>query len=124
KQASLLVQLRMGHCTLNHHLHRMYKVDSPLCPSCGDAPETVEHYLLLCQTYAQQRAELGKKVKMGPEALSELLGDPFAAKALFQFVHETRRFEATYGDLTINSEMEINPPKTKKTRPNARPGGP
>ena len=47
--ASLLMQLQSGHTPLNKHLHHIGSVDSPTCPACKEAQETVLHRLLLCQ---------------------------------------------------------------------------
>ncbi|KAJ7606520.1 hypothetical protein FB45DRAFT_685174, partial [Roridomyces roridus] len=44
----LLLQLRPGHCPLSKHLHRINKADSPICPCCRQADESVAHYLLHC----------------------------------------------------------------------------
>src|SRR5437667_1498082 len=48
-----IVQLRTGHCGLNHYLHRFGKRYSPYC-ECGTGKETVEHYLLECRRYKEQ----------------------------------------------------------------------
>ena len=48
KRASLLFQLRAGHVPLNAYLHKIQKVDSPICPSCQQFSETVMHYILHC----------------------------------------------------------------------------
>src|ERR1700728_4273812 len=46
KQASLLIRLRTGHVPLNKHLFNIKSADSPICPACEDAHETVHHFLL------------------------------------------------------------------------------
>lgn len=48
KHASLLVQLRTGHCLLGAYLYRIKKAETPICTACNDAPETVRHFLLDC----------------------------------------------------------------------------
>jgi hypothetical protein len=56
-----LVQLRTGHCGLNHYLHRFKRARTPYC-SYGYAKEAVEHYSLECRLYYKQRKELWKKI--------------------------------------------------------------
>ena len=51
KHSGLLIQLRTGHAPLNKHLHDIRCTDSPVCPACEDAHETVHHYLLTCPAY-------------------------------------------------------------------------
>jgi len=58
RQASILIQLRTGHVPLQAYLHRFKLSDTPKCPTCGEEPETVTHYLKHCQTYEQQRRRL------------------------------------------------------------------
>ena len=45
-----LVQLWTGHIALNAHLNRIGKADSPICQCCRRANETVEHFMMFCQT--------------------------------------------------------------------------
>ena len=101
RQASLLIQLRTGHAPLNQHLHRITKADTDLCPKCEQARETVAHFILDCPEYEEARARM--YFKLGPPAtsLQYLLTDPKAMKPLFRFIHDTRRFAATYDDLLL-----------------------
>ena len=55
--AATIVQLRTGHCGLNHYLHRFGINGSPYC-DCGYGKETVEHYLLECRNYKEPRKRL------------------------------------------------------------------
>src|SRR5436190_23726196 len=45
-----IIQLQIGHCGLNHYLHRFSIQNSPYC-KCSVGKETVEHYLLECRRY-------------------------------------------------------------------------
>ncbi|KAG8695257.1 hypothetical protein FRC09_009276, partial [Ceratobasidium sp. 395] len=54
-QATLLFRLITGHIQLQRHLHTIHAVDSPVCEGCGDAPETVAHFILQCPKYAHLR---------------------------------------------------------------------
>ena len=54
RSSNLLCRLRHGHCGLNSYLHRIGKSD-PLCEWCEGEDETVEHYMLSCPAFAEQR---------------------------------------------------------------------
>ena len=51
--AALLIQLRSGHIPLNMYLHRIGKIDSPLCQECRKN-ETVFHYLIECRWHSTE----------------------------------------------------------------------
>ena len=53
-QASILMQLCTGHIPLNYFLHKINKVESPTCPLCRTANETIHHYLLDCPGFAYE----------------------------------------------------------------------
>ncbi|MPC39135.1 hypothetical protein E2C01_032657 [Portunus trituberculatus] len=40
--------LRLGHTTLNAHLHHLRLSHDPFCPWCRTTPEAMEHFLLQC----------------------------------------------------------------------------
>lgn len=49
RQAAILTQLRTGHVSLNQHLFRINRAESPVCPHCNDlVVESVEHFLVRC----------------------------------------------------------------------------
>ncbi|KAF9007851.1 hypothetical protein BDQ17DRAFT_1178234, partial [Cyathus striatus] len=51
-----VTQLVTGHIALNKHLHRIGKVASPMCTKCNtNSPESVDHFLLRCPAFANQR---------------------------------------------------------------------
>lgn len=54
---SAITRLRIGHAGVNAHLNRFEMSDSPLCQRCS-LPETIEHFLMTCPTYQQQRSSL------------------------------------------------------------------
>jgi len=91
RQATRLVQLRTGHIPLNQYLHRFHIIDSPQC-ACGQGVETISHYILHCKQYMKQRSELRSKVEPRGMKLHTLLGDPKHAKAITEYVAETKRF--------------------------------
>ena len=89
---AVITQLRTGHCGLNHYLHRFNLEDTPYC-KCGHGRETVEHYLLECQLYAEERKELRKKVGAGRMRLEKLLGYPKLVKHTVAFIATTKRLQ-------------------------------
>ncbi|KNZ78050.1 hypothetical protein J132_02342 [Termitomyces sp. J132] len=111
RQALSLMQLRTGHCPLNHYLHWFKKSDMPTCPACHQADEMVKHFLLHCSAHARQWHELSKIVDLETEALSKLLSNAKSAKALFQYINSMGHFKRTYGDLKIIEGMTNSKPK-------------
>jgi hypothetical protein len=97
--AVLLLQLHTGHIPLAKHLHRINKADSPICPCCRQADETVVHYLLCCSAHHDARQELSRKGGRPATVLSKLLGSPELYPPLFQFVARTGRFHNVHGAL-------------------------
>ncbi|KAF8593300.1 hypothetical protein BDV93DRAFT_424834, partial [Ceratobasidium sp. AG-I] len=51
----LLLQLITGHAPLQSHLSRLQVVDTRVCSHCGEAPETVAHFLLRWPAFAGER---------------------------------------------------------------------
>ncbi|KAI0365283.1 hypothetical protein BV20DRAFT_909194, partial [Pilatotrama ljubarskyi] len=69
-----LTHLRTGHAPLNDHLHRIGRADSPLCPACMTARETVIHHLIQCPACRRQRALLpGAALSLGKTSHDVLL---------------------------------------------------
>lgn len=52
--SSQLTQILTGHCFLNAHMHRFNLTNSPIC-GCGQANETVDHFLFVCPAHAAAR---------------------------------------------------------------------
>src|SRR5437762_1368706 len=86
--AATIVQLRTGHCGLNHYLHRFGKRTSPYC-ECGYGKETVEHYMLECRKYKDQRKRLRKEVGGRKMKVGILLGDPTLIKNTMTYIRKT-----------------------------------
>ena len=86
-----IIQLRTGHCSLNSYLHRFGQIDSPLC-ECGTGPETVEHFLLECPCYSEQRTEMRTKAGTESMRVDALLGtSEIIIKCTEKFINDTRR---------------------------------
>ena len=108
--ASILSQLRTNHVPLQAYLHKFKLVDSPMCPYCGEAPETVTHFLIFCPEFALYRRQLRRRV--GPRVHLDLsiLGDSKRLPNLFRFIKASDRFELKYGDLDPTS-IPQDPPE-------------
>ncbi|KAE9391181.1 hypothetical protein BT96DRAFT_832419 [Gymnopus androsaceus JB14] len=96
---SMLVHLRTGHNYLYAHLHRIGKVDSPLCPACKRDPETTYHYLIQCPAHRGARACLKAEVGSRNMTTEKLLNEKGRLKQLFQYINDTGRFRNTFGVL-------------------------
>lgn len=57
RETSLLLRLRIGCSWTAARSYRLGRATSPACSSCGE-PETIEHLLLACPAYLQQRGPL------------------------------------------------------------------
>jgi hypothetical protein len=57
KEAGILAQLRTGMARLNSYLHRIDAAPSDKCV-CGQARETVDHFLFRCKKWTAYRAEM------------------------------------------------------------------
>ena len=88
--AAKIAQLRMGHCGLNRYLYRFSIRNSPYC-QCGYGKETVEHYLLECRNYREQRKKLRREAGTGKMRVEILLGDPKTIKYTLDYINETGR---------------------------------
>lgn len=89
-QAAVLTQLRTGHVALNHYLHRINAIDSPLCLRCGE-PETVDHYLLRCSRFLAPRQALRGRLKGQVLSTRSLLGLRKNLSTLMAFIEHTGR---------------------------------
>ena len=110
-QASILMQLRTGYIPLNYFLHKIGKVDSPTCPTCQTADETVHHYLLDCPGFTHECHSLAQAMGQNSKSMQHLLGNWCAYKALLKYVRTTGRFKDTYGDLPMHlTQADVSPP--------------
>ncbi|KAJ6114125.1 hypothetical protein N7512_007570 [Penicillium capsulatum] len=57
KEASVLAQLRTGMARLNGYLYRINVAETDQC-ACGQARETVEHFLFRCRKWTSHRTEM------------------------------------------------------------------
>ena len=90
--AAKIAQLRTGHCGLNRYLHRFGLRNSPYC-QCGYGKETVEHYLLECRKYKEERKKLRREVGAGNMRVVRLLGDTKLIRHTMEFMKVTGRLD-------------------------------
>ncbi|KZL63694.1 putative transposable element [Colletotrichum incanum] len=108
KQASILAQLRTGMARLNWYLHQIGAAASEQC-ACGQAAETVEHFLFRCTQWTVQRAPMIQRTDTDRGNLSFYLGgkaasDPDDWSPCMDVVRETVKFAMATGRL----DMQIN----------------
>ncbi|KAG2069551.1 hypothetical protein BDR04DRAFT_1101431 [Suillus decipiens] len=76
---------------LNHHLHRIGKIDSPRCPFCPEKDNTVHHYLLDCPQYVRGRHILNNSLRRQTSSIAFFLTSEQAIAPLMRFVNSTER---------------------------------
>ena len=64
----------MYHTTINEYLHRFNIIETAEC-ECGAAKETIDHFLLNCELYDEERDKLRRKVGAHGMRTCSLLGD-------------------------------------------------
>ncbi len=106
KEASVLAQLRTDMSCLNESLYRIRAVPSGQC-ECGQARETVDHYLFSCTKWTAQRTEMLQCTDTRRGNISFFLGGKTrsddkrwkpnldAVRATIRFARATGRFERT-----------------------------
>lgn len=104
REASTLAQLRTGMARLNGYLHRIGAAESDQC-ACGQARETVQHFLFRCTLWTTHRAHLLEQTDTRRGSLSFHLGgkapsdsEPWtpnmnAVRATVKYAIATRRFD-------------------------------
>jgi hypothetical protein len=68
------------------------------CTHCGYERETVEHFLLECEQFYEERCTLRSKVGARQMTMASLLGNKEAVKATLEYVVETARFSEKSGE--------------------------
>jgi exonuclease III/ribonuclease HI len=106
KEASVLAQLRTGMARLNAYLHRIGVAPSDQC-ACGQARETVEHFLFRCRKWTAYRTEMLRCTNTHRSNISFYLGgkSPSDNKDWapnVKAVRATIRFAMTTGRLDAN----------------------
>ena len=106
KEASVLAQLRTGMARLNGYLYRINVAETDQC-ACGQARETVEHFLFRCRKWTAHRTEMLQCTHTHRSNMSFFLGGKSpsddqkwkpnleAVRASIRFAIATGRLEAT-----------------------------
>ncbi|KIM62599.1 hypothetical protein SCLCIDRAFT_119325 [Scleroderma citrinum Foug A] len=84
-----------------HHLARIGKSPSPLCPNCGANYETVHHLVLMCLAYQMERRRLQRKIGSRRMRLEHLLMNATTIGDFLRFLASTHRFARTFGNLNL-----------------------
>ena len=93
------MQLRTGHVPLQAYLERIGKELTRTCPTCGEAPETVYHYLVECSTYSLHRAVHFAGLGRADRNLKHLLTSDRALRPLLEYINATERLRHVFGAL-------------------------
>lgn len=106
KEASALAQLRTGMARLNVYLHRIGASATDQC-ECGQAQETVNHFLLRCRKWTAQRVEMLQCTTADRGNISMYLGGKALTDAErwvpnMEAVRATIRFTIATGRLDAN----------------------
>ncbi len=106
KESSVLAQLRTGMARLNSYLHRINAAPTDVC-ACGQARETVEHFLFRCTQWQAFRTEMLQCTETHRSNISYYLGgksptddkswtpDLTAVRATIRFAMATGRLDNT-----------------------------
>jgi hypothetical protein len=110
KEATILAQLRTGMTRLNSYLSKIRAADSDLC-ICGQASETVEHFLFRCTKWTALREGMLQCTETRRGNLSFYLGgkarsDPERWKPDMRAVRETIKYTLATGRLDREREGE------------------
>ena len=109
-EACILAQLRTGMARLNGYLHRIGAIDTDWC-TCGQARETVEHFLFNCSRWVSHRHLLSEQAEIRRRgSLSYFLGgkalsDPHNWKPNMDAVRATIRYAISTGRLDRQVEQ-------------------
>ncbi|KAG0148538.1 hypothetical protein CROQUDRAFT_693470 [Cronartium quercuum f. sp. fusiforme G11] len=95
-QASVIFQLRSGHCPLRKYLHRIGAEPDPRCEVCK-VKETPTHFLAYCRRYTEQRRALRKELKkekiwVDINSATGILDNPRTFGFVAKYVESTGRF--------------------------------
>jgi hypothetical protein len=106
-EAAILAQLRTGMSRLNGYLYRINAAETDLC-TCGQAKETVEHFLFRCSQWDQYRDILRKQTDTKMGCLSFFLGgkspsDPEPWKPRLSVVRATIQYAMATGRLSLET---------------------
>lgn len=97
-----MARLRLGHVGLMKHMNRFQMRDTPQC-DCGQAEETVEHFLLGCRIHGVHRSKLQSEIaliKVDFNLKNLLGGGLYPEHIQLQIVEHVGRFLANTSKLS------------------------
>ena len=114
KEASVLAQLRTGKARLNEYLYQIKAAPTDQC-ECGQARETVEHFLFRCNRWTAYRAEMLQCTDTHRSNLSFYLGGKSPSDGRFwspdmEAVRATVRFAIATGRLDAYQSTQRGTP--------------
>lgn len=94
---STICRIRLGHCRLNYHLHRLNIVDSPYCQYCQtNIVQSLDHIFFECSSFSIQRLVLIDELlanyndsALVPRDIKKLLTNPSIFFYLYMFIVNT-----------------------------------
>jgi hypothetical protein len=106
-EAGILAQLRTGMSRLNGYLYRIKAAETDLC-ICGQAKETVEHFLFRCTRWDRYRETMLRQTNSKKGCLSFFLGgkaasDPSSWKPSLPAVRATVQYALATGRLALDT---------------------
>ena len=121
KEAGILAQLRTGMARLNGYLHRITAAPTDQC-ACGQATETVEHFLFRCRRWTTYRAEMLQCTDTHRGNLSFYLGgkspsDDESWAPNMEAVRATIRFAMATGRLDVGRQTTQTEPDPSNQPP-------
>ncbi|MBW0476092.1 hypothetical protein O181_015807 [Austropuccinia psidii MF-1] len=89
-------QLRTGLVSLNDHLHRIKRMDKPICETCN-TNKTPSHHLITCKKFRTQRKDFleqtwKKRLRINPQSAKSSLDNPQCYPLLTEFILSTAPF--------------------------------
>jgi hypothetical protein len=111
RETNVLAQLRTGMARLNGYLNRIGVVESDQC-ACGQARETVEHFLFNCSLWDTHRECLLEQTETRRGSLSYYLGgkapsDPLNWRPDIEVVRSTIKYAIATGRLDKEVEHTV-----------------
>lgn len=99
-----ITQLRSGHIPLNHYLYKFAQVGDPGC-DCQEGIKTVEHFLLVCTRFKNERNQLEEDLRLLDVALNTtILNNPLTFEAIAKYCDNTWRLKSRWVWANINNE--------------------
>lgn len=107
-QGSILIQVRSGHLPINTYLKKINKRENNYCDACLDrtgrpVPETINHFILDCETYENERHALKRHSgRANVFNLERIFKTEKGTRNLINFLDATKRFKQGLGRFRIS----------------------